>query len=703
MSGPDEEVPEEVLPDGEIDLAAVLKALTHERCELAACLLNLAEEQPEVVNAIFANGACELASVRTEHVLMPMVDIETGILDQVIATVAHNGKDAVLIHPSQVDRWHLPTDEREYNKSPHRDYWRTAKELKMDKYETAHSWVLVPASEVPEGVRVFRLKWAHSMKQDADTVMLKFAPRLCVVGTGMDSELYPSFSEVANTVSLNILGAIYATHMEDFIAQQDDDGDAFQNTITDGSDGDKPTTPMFTHQAPGFEKRGPKGEKLLCKMRTAFQGRIDSPRLYGKKAKGLLAQAGWHALLFDPEAFVYHVGPTRGTAATIPEILAALKTAEPSPPGHAPVGYGLMVRHVDDRVKIVTSQKITEYQKGVFQHVYVMKTTAWKKVLGWTSVVDKEERTLTWECPETLLAAGEKYLKSQTFAKSKHVMMPSLMQLEAEEPPDQSSPDYHGWMVMQSEFRSLQGLMIWFTMRYTQALFVTRVTGRFHANPSWAAHRHLCFALMHLIAKPYAPHFGGPECRSLEMATPIKQPVTFEDKIWHLYFMNDASMMEPLAMTGVIGMLAGAAIDSVCQRQHNLAGESHSVEIVAGGTGYTRVLLCRGVMREWGYPCADATPFMFDSATTIFVAKDESAVKRSIWIRRRSRVLTEGTEMGDINPVKVDESLNAADMHTKYLAHPVWKKHVWHAHNLTQARCDLADHRMQAARAARAA
>ena len=87
----------------------------------------------------------------------------------------------------------------------------------------------------------------------------------------------------------------------------------------------------------------------------------------------------------------------------------------------------------------------------------------------------------------------------------------------------------------------------------------------------------------------------------------------------------------------------------------------------------------------------------FDSATTIFVAKDEKAAKRSIWIRRRANVLTEGVDTGEIDPIKVDESLNAADMHTKYLVFNVWRRHLWHAHNLTTERCAKARARMQAA------
>ena len=579
-------------------------------------------------------------------------------------------------------------------------------ENKMDKYNAVPAFVLEQRAQVPDNVRIFRLKWVWGLKKEPDSEKLQCTARLCVVGVNMDAGEFPSYSEVATPVALNILAAVFATHMEDFIAQQDDDSDAFQNTVTDGSDGDKAAAPMYTHQAPGFEKKGINGEQLVYRHRVAFQGRIDSPRLYGQKVKPLLAQAGWHATLFDTEAFIYHEGPTKGTAAKIPEILEAIRTAAPSPPGHAPVGFGLMVRHVDDRIKIVTSDRITQYQLGVFQHVYAMKTTAWRKVLGWTAVVDREERTVTFECPGVLLAAGDKFLKGVTFANNKHAMLPSLMQLEVGVAPDEADPEYPKFMQMQKDFRSLQGLMIWITQRYTQGLFLTRKTGQFHHSPSWDAYRHLCFGLMHLIAKPHAIHYGGKECRSLELATPIKQPITLDEKIWGLYWFCDASMGDEakpddfLAMTGAVGMLAGGAIDPVCQRQHQKAAEAHTTEIVAGGTALHRVMFAREMCREWCIGAERPTPIMFDSQTTIFVANDETAIKRSIWIRRRSAILREGVDDGEIEPVKIDQSLNAADVLTKYLVFAIWKRHVWWMHNLNAARCERADTRMRDARAA---
>jgi hypothetical protein len=43
---------------------------------------------------------------------------------------------------------------------------------------------------------------------------------------------------------------------------------------------------VYSYQAPDFETKSDNGETLVLEHRTAFQGRIDSPRLYTLKKCG---------------------------------------------------------------------------------------------------------------------------------------------------------------------------------------------------------------------------------------------------------------------------------------------------------------------------------------------------------------------------------------------------------------------------------
>ena len=130
-----------------------------------------------------------------------------------------------------------------------------------------------------------------------------------------------------------------------------------------------------------------------------------------------------------------------------------------------------------------------------------------------------------------------------------------------------------------------------------------------------------------------------------------------------LYYMIDANLGDDVypSMTGVIGMLAAACIDSVCCRQHQKAAETTTTESVAGGTGRDHLITVRGVLHELHIPQVEATPAFFDASTAIFVATDDAAAKRAIWLRRRIAVLREGVQHNDFAPVKVPEEDNAAE------------------------------------------
>ena len=68
------------------------------------------------------------------------------------------------------------------------------------------------------------------------------------------------------------------------------------------------------------------GQKMpmVYELLTSFQGRIDSPYLYGMKKRELLYEMGFRSLLWDPEVYEYHNTSLSGTAATIGEIIKGM-------------------------------------------------------------------------------------------------------------------------------------------------------------------------------------------------------------------------------------------------------------------------------------------------------------------------------------------------------------------------------------------
>ena len=129
-------------------------------------------------------------------------------------------------------------------------------------------------------------------------------------------------------------------------------------------------------------------------------------------------------------------------------------------------------------------------------------------------------------------------------------------------------------------------------------------------------------------------------------------------------------------------MLAGGAIDTISCRQHLVSSDMHKMEITAAATVMHRMIPIRGVLQEARVTQEIATPVYIDSSSTTFVATNRAAPKKSTWVRRKSEELNECHELGESNPIKIDECDNFADPQTKYLTTKVWLRHLHYTHNM---------------------
>ena len=69
------------------------------------------------------------------------------------------------------------------------------------------------------------------------------------------------------------------------------------------------------------------------------------------------------------------------------------------------------------------------------------------------------------------------------------------------------------------------------------------------------------------------------------------------------------------------------------------------------------------------------TPFYLDPQTTVRVALDDTAVKKSVWLLRRAAVIEDAVVHELIEPLYLTEKDMAADPFTKYLTYAVWLRH----------------------------
>ena len=77
--------------------------------------------------------------------------------------------------------WHKPNNEREFQRSPQRALWQTAKELKWDEYLALNMFDWVPISQVDRKEhQIYNTLWVYGLKLNSDLTFRKLNPRWCL-------------------------------------------------------------------------------------------------------------------------------------------------------------------------------------------------------------------------------------------------------------------------------------------------------------------------------------------------------------------------------------------------------------------------------------------------------------------------------------------------------------------------------------------
>ena len=337
----------------------------------------------------------------------------------------------------------------------------------------------------------------------------------------------------------------------------------------------------------------------------------------------------------------------------------------------------MLAVHVDDCPGIASSDRLINYIKAGIETQYKVTHAPWKKVLGFK--FECTESTVTMSAMHTIETMYKTFLLGQLKYDAR---MPGRdVKLTNGEAPAAGDPRLAAYLEMQSETRSLLGLLLWVSLAYPQISYhVNRACG-FMSNPSHEVNAYAKHIAMHLYQYPIPVTWGG--CTSLELSVPTVAPFTDGAKEYGLHFAADASPDDAArGITGGVGMLAGGAILTISSRQHLATPDMHANEVLAAGTIMHKIVPLRGFLTEARIPQEHGTPLYIDSASTVFVAQSRGAVKKSAWIRRRSEVLTEAFDMGECDPIKIEEYNNFSDPQTKYLVYRVWMRHLHYTHNL---------------------
>jgi hypothetical protein len=600
------------------------------------------------------------------------------------------------IDTSQAHKWHCPTNERDYNRSPQRALWRTAKELKMDEYQKIPMFDLVKRSDVDESKHtIYKTLWAYKIKfEEGGLVFSKLNPRWCVKGGTMDRDVFKSYAEMMRSSSMNIGWGLKSAFYDQLIDALLDLSNAFQSTTTVDKDGNQleGEPEFYTEQAPGFKKYGKNGKELVCKQRCYMQGRIDATAGFDRALhKILVEECGMTPLLWDSKVYIFNTTKYVGTATPLHDIIEeatrVVADGGDSGPQQVPIGWAWFGQHVDDLQTLATglqcreTNRILLFVRGTIASTYACKYTGWhgNKCLGFGMTLCDKDKTVAINALGALQAIRARLFSKADFKTTpRHIVTEAVYEKDPGDVPAEGDPLRADYLSCQALVRSVLGASIWIGQAYPQVTSGINAMCVDMANPGLARLGQLRHMFMHLGENPSGKIFGGPNVTSIGGDGPDVAPFTAGQKEGRYHYFSDAS----INVTGGVGMFSGCCIQNFCLRQHLQAPCAHTSELVAAGSNIHALVPVNGVLQEIGLLHGRPTTIYFDSISTVFVSTSDAAPKKSAWLARRTKVVTEAVEQGEAKPVHIKESDMIADSCTKYIKRDTWMRHMHYVLNL---------------------
>jgi hypothetical protein len=257
----------------------------------------------------------------------------------------------------------------------------------------------------------------------------------------------------------------------------------------------------------------------------------------------------------------------------------------------------------------------------------------------------------------------------------RHIMTDDFEDIPSGEVPEIGDPRRQEVLSRMTKTRHALGVAIWLCNAYPKLSMACNPLCSNMAFPHERTLKGIRHAIMHLVKYPDPARFGGWPCDGLEQPSELIPPFTPGRKAMYFHFFSDANLAA-FSVTGGVAMLAGGPVLTVRQRQHLSSPDSHTAEVVAAGNNCSFCVWLNGVLQELRIRLGQPTPFYLDSKTTVFVANNDTAVKKSVWLIRRVAVLTDSVKHHQITPMHISERDMVADPFTKYLTFTVWNRHM---------------------------
>jgi hypothetical protein len=176
--------------------------------------------------------------------------------------------------------------------------WVDAMNAEISALEENGTWVL---EELPEGRRTVRCRWVYKIKTE-NGVVTKYKARLVAKGFtqlwGVDYD--DTFAPVVSYPTLRILLLLCAT--VGIIVKHADIGNAYLKAFL------KANHIIYMDQPAGYQKFGPNGERLVCRLLKSLYGLKQAGREWNHTLNAFLIDYGFVRSKVDPCLYIFRRG-----------------------------------------------------------------------------------------------------------------------------------------------------------------------------------------------------------------------------------------------------------------------------------------------------------------------------------------------------------------------------------------------------------
>lgn len=498
-------------------------------------------------------------------------------------------------------------------KTPDADSWIEATEREYQALEANGTWDLV--ADKPPDRNVVGSRWVFKLKTSPTEPPL-FKARLVAQGfsqvPGWDYE--ETFAPVMRLSSLRILVAVSTAYALDL--QQLDIGNAYLNAPV--------AEEIYMKQPPGFERTGPNGEPLYCRLKKSLYGLKQSGRNWYETFSTYLLGCGFKATISDPCVFI-HSGD---------------------------VFFALGV-YVDDVVSVCASKDVRDEFVARTRDVFKLKDIG---ELSWCLGLQVQRLD-----DGSVRLFQEKYisdmLTTYNLEDAHPTTLPIVQKPSTSDCPIDGSEEHED--MKKVPFRNLMGALNYAsTCTRPDISFAVNSLCQMNSNPSvnhWT------------MAKGVLRYLKGTSDFGICFSPGDFTLEAYVDADW----ANDTERRK--SVTGFVVFLAGGPIAWSSKKQSIVAVSSTEAEYVALSEVVKEVVYLRALLTEMGLAPSGPTTVYEDNHSAIKLSGNATSSKRTKHIDVRHHHVRDMVQAGEVEVSPIATVDQLADIFTKPLARPAFE------------------------------